>query len=92
MAVMATRRKTRPVWEELRPEPDPVHGLLGLRNEIDTGHHRAEIIEGQLVVSPIPVFWHEKVCRWLERSFDGVCVANDWFDFTLDTSPLPLPE
>ena len=79
MAVMATRRKTEPVWEELPPEPDPVQDLLDLRNEIDTGHHRAEVIEGQLVVSPIPVFWHEKVCRWLERSFDGVCETNDWF-------------
>jgi Uma2 family endonuclease len=79
MAVMAARRKTQPVWEELPPEPDPVQDLLDLRNEIDTGHHRAEIIEGQIVVSPTPVFWHEKVCRWLETSFDGVCEANDWF-------------
>jgi Uma2 family endonuclease len=79
MAVMAARRKRQPVWEELPPELDPVQDLLDLRDQIDTGHHRAEVIEGQLVVSPMPVFWHEKVCRWLEHSFDGVCEPNDWF-------------
>jgi len=79
MGVMAARRKRKPAWEEVPREPAPVQGLLDLRNQIDTGHRRAEIIEGQLVVSPMPVIWHERVCRWLEHAFDGVCEANDWF-------------
>ena len=79
MAVMAARRKRQPVWEELPPEPDPVQDLLDLRDRIDTGHHRAEIIEGRLVVSPMPVFWHEKVCQWLSLSFLEACTAHDWF-------------
>jgi Uma2 family endonuclease len=76
---MAVRRKRKAAWEEVQGEPVPVQGLLDLRNEIDTGHRRAEITEGQLVVSPLPVFWHEQACRWLEQSFGGVCEASDWF-------------
>jgi Uma2 family endonuclease len=89
MAVMATQRKRQPVWEELPPEPDPVQDLLDLRDEIDTGHHRAEIIEGQLVVSPIPVFWHEKVCQWLLLSFLEACTAHDWFADSAGEIKLP---
>ena len=89
MAVMETRRKAQPVWEELPPEPDPVQDLLDLRDRIDTGHHRAEIIGGQLVVSPMPVFWHERVCQWLVRSLDGVCEPNDWFADTAGEIQLP---
>jgi Uma2 family endonuclease len=80
MGVMAAaRRKRKPAWQEVPCEPVPVHSLYDLRDQIDTGHHRAEIIDGELVVSPIPVIWHERVCRWLERSFDGACEASDWF-------------
>jgi Uma2 family endonuclease len=79
MAVMAARRKRNPAWDEVPPEPVPIQDLLDLRDRVDTGHCRAEVIEGQLIVSPIPVIWHERVCRWLERSLDGVCEANDWF-------------
>jgi Uma2 family endonuclease len=85
MAVMATRRKRHPVEEELPAreelpaEVDPVHELRDLHDRIDTDHRRAEVIEGLLIVSPLPVIWHEMVCRRLERSFDEVCEANDWF-------------
>lgn len=79
MSVMAVRRKRKPAWEEAPREPIPVQSLLDLRDQIDTGHRRAELIEGQLIVSPMPVIWHEQVCRWLERSFDGACEASDWF-------------
>src|SRR5487761_486471 len=79
MGVMAARRKRKPAWEEVQPELVPLQGLHDLRDQIDTGHRRAEIIEGQLVVSPIPVIWHERICRWLVRSFQDVCEANDWF-------------
>ncbi|HEY1821741.1 MAG TPA: Uma2 family endonuclease [Trebonia sp.] len=79
MAVMAVRRKRKPAWEEVPPEPVPVQDLLDLRERVDTGHRRAEVIEGQLIVSPMPVIWHERVCRWLEHSFDGGCEASDWF-------------
>ncbi|MGH3207089.1 MAG: Uma2 family endonuclease [Trebonia sp.] len=86
---MATRRKRKPAWEEVPREPAPVQGLLDLRNQIDTGHRRAEIIEGQLIVSPMPVIWHERACRWLEHSFDEVCAAHDWFPDRASEIDLP---
>lgn len=82
MAVMAPERRARRIaWEELPADqdPDPVEDLLGLHEQLRTGHRRAEVVEGQLVVSPLPVIWHERVCRWLERSFDEACDAHDWF-------------
>jgi hypothetical protein len=34
------------------------------------------------MVAPMPVIWHERVCRWLVRSFDEICDASDWFPDT----------
>ena len=79
MGVMAVRRTRRAAWEEVPEESVPVQGLLDLRDQIDTGHRRAEVIEGRLIVSPMPVIWHERACRWLQHSFGGACEANDWF-------------
>jgi Uma2 family endonuclease len=92
MAVMPARRKRKPAWEQVPPEPVPIQGLRDLREQIDTGHRRAEIIDGELIVSPMPVFWHERVCRWLESSFDGVCEANDWFPDRAGEIDLPPTE
>ena len=89
MGVMAARRKRKPAWEELPRVPEPFAGLRDLRERIDTGHCRAEIINGALIVSPVPVFWHERVSRWLVRSFDGVCDANDWFGDSAGEIELP---
>lgn len=79
MGVMAARRKRRPAWEEVQPEVVPIQDLHDLRDRIDTGHRPAEIIEGQLVVSPIPVIWHEEVCQWLLLSFLEACTTGDRF-------------
>lgn len=77
---MAPERRTRQiVWEDVAPDPDPIQELLDLRKQLDTGRCRSEVIEGHLVVSPMPVIWHERVCRWLERALDETCEANDWF-------------
>jgi Uma2 family endonuclease len=89
MAIMAAPRNRNPAWEEVPQESVPVQDLLDLREQIDTGHCRAEIIEGQLVVSPTPVFWHEKVCQWLVLSFLEACTANDWFSDTAGEIELP---
>jgi Uma2 family endonuclease len=89
MGVMAARRKRKPAWEEVPPEPVPIRGLRDLRDRIDTGHHRAEVIDGELVVSPMPVFWHEKVCQWLLLSFVEACAASDWFGDTAGEIELP---
>jgi Uma2 family endonuclease len=89
MALMAARRKRGSGWDEVEPEPVPVQGLLDLRDRIDTGHRRAEVIEGQLIVSPMPVIWHEKVCHWLVLTFLEACTANDWFPDTAGEIQLP---
>jgi Uma2 family endonuclease len=89
MGVMAAERKQHPAWEELPRVPEPLGDLRDLRDRIDTGHHKAEIINGELIVSPMAVFWHERVCRWLVRSLDGVCDANGWFGDSAGEIELP---
>ena len=89
MGVMAAERKRKPAWEELPRVPEPFEDLRHLRERIDTGHHRAEIIDGALIVSPMPVFWHQRVCRWLLLSFLEACDANDWFGDSAREIELP---
>ena len=89
MVVMAARPKHDPLWEDVPPEPAPIKELRDLRERIDTGHNRAEIINGELIVSPIPVFWHEEVCHWLVISFLEACTTNDWFPDTAGEIDLP---
>lgn len=90
MAVMAPARRSRDLaWEDDPPDLDPVQDLLDFHEQLDTGRHRAEVIEGQLVVSPIPVIWHEKACQWLLLSFLEVCKAHDWFADTMGEICLP---
>ena len=89
MGVMAAERKRNPRWEEVPPEPIPFEDVLDMRNRIDTGKRRAEIIGGVLIVSPMPVFWHEKACHWLLLSFLEACTANDWFPDTKGEIKLP---
>lgn len=87
MGVMAAERK--PAREDVPQAPVPTKSLRNVRNQIDTGKSRAEIIGGELIVSPIPVIWHERVCRWLVRSFDEACDARDWFGDTAGEIELP---
>lgn len=89
MEVMAAEPKRHPAWEELPRVPEPFGSLRDLRDRIDTGHHRAEIINGALIVSPVPVFWHERVCQWLLLSFLEACTANGWFGDSAGEIELP---
>jgi Uma2 family endonuclease len=59
--------------------PRAIKDMLDLRGRVETGKRRAEIIEGRLVVSPMPVIWHERACKWLERSLMQVCDEKGWF-------------
>lgn len=92
MAVMAISRKPELAREETPPEPVANQDLFDLREQLDTGHRRAEILDGRLIVSPLPVIWHERVCRWLERSFEEACEANDWFPDRAGEITLPATE
>jgi Uma2 family endonuclease len=66
-------------WPDGPPESAAITSLLELRDRIDTGKRRAEIIEGRLVVSPTPVIWHEQVCAWLDRRLMLLCDEKGWF-------------
>jgi len=77
MAVMHVPGRQPTNWSDVPPE-SPIKDLLDLRNRLDTGHRRAEIIEGRLVVSPVPVIWHQRVCIWLDRRLQDVSDGNGW--------------
>jgi Uma2 family endonuclease len=86
MAVMdVPRTKHRNAGGEPRPSAqaaavdDPLAELEALFWKLDLGpRHRVELLEGRIVVSPKPVFWHELVVTWLMRQFDPVCQENGW--------------
>lgn len=78
MAVMhaSRRRKIRQVGAE--PEPGAINSLRELRDTISVGGRKAEIIEGRLIVSPVPVLWHQVACRWLDLQLSVVCEPKGW--------------
>lgn len=90
MVVMAAPRKRTPLreWEEAPPEV-PIQELLRIRDELDTGKCRSEVIGGAVVVSPMPVLWHEEACQWLLLNFLGTCTPNQWFADTAGEILLP---
>jgi Uma2 family endonuclease len=79
MAIMHVPAAQSPGWPKGPPEPVVIQDLLDLRNRIDTGRRRAEIIEGRLVVSPMPVIWHERVCDWLHNQVRDASRERGWF-------------
>jgi Uma2 family endonuclease len=86
MVVMdVPRTKHRSADHEPRPGAqvadidDPQAELEELFWKLDLGpRRRVELLEGQIVVSPKPVFWHERVVTWLIRQFMSVCDASGW--------------
>ena len=80
MAIVDVPR-TRPsgAYDVPREPGGAIKNLRELRDRIDVGRHRAEIIEGRLVVSPVPVVWHEMACVWLDDQLRDFCRAKGWF-------------
>jgi Uma2 family endonuclease len=80
MAIMEVPR-TRPTGVQDVPQESggAIKNLRELRDRVDVGRHRAEIIEGQLIVSAMPVIWHEKACIWLDDQLRDFCRAKGWF-------------
>lgn len=89
MGVMAAPRKGA-FSEEIPPEPIPFQELLDLYDRLDTGKCKAEVLEGDVIVSPMPVYWHEEVCQWLLLSFLPAFPDNDWGGDTAGEVKLPL--
>jgi Uma2 family endonuclease len=58
---------------------DPIDELLALRESLDFGKCKDEILEGRLIVSPLPVLWHERACQWLYEELRETARAKGWF-------------
>lgn len=79
MSLMQVSRKRR--IRHLQPPVDPraVDDLLRFRERFGTdSHHRDEILDGELVVSPVPSRWHERACQRLFLSVNDFCEAKGW--------------
>lgn len=79
MAVMHASRKRR--IQHLHPLVDPgvVDELLRLRERYGEDDSRNdEILDGELVVSPLPARWHEKACQRLFLLLNDLCEAQGW--------------
>ena len=59
--------------------PSAVDDLLRFRERFGTdSHHKDEILDGELVVSPLPSRWHERVCQRLFLSLNEFCEERGW--------------
>lgn len=79
MSLMHVPRKRH--VRHLHPPVDPgaIDDLLRFRERFGTdSHHRDEILNGELVVSPLPSRWHERVCQRLFLSLNEYCEAQGW--------------
>ena len=81
MALMHAPRTETGTRQDSRAGPgtDPIAELVRLQDTLDLGRHRVELLEGRLIVSPAPVFLHDRAVMWLHRQFLEVCDANGWF-------------
>lgn len=79
MSLMHASRKRR--IRRLHPPVDPgaVDDLLRFREQFGSdSHHRDEILDGELVVSPVPSRWHERACQRLFLGLIDFCEARGW--------------
>jgi Uma2 family endonuclease len=75
------RRAGRDPWSAAQAADvdDPQAEIEELFWRLDLGpRRRVELLEGQIVVSPKPVFWHERVVTWMILQFVSACDANGW--------------
>jgi Uma2 family endonuclease len=79
MAVMHVPNDQLSGWPYYPQEPGAIESLRDLRERVKTGKQHAEIIEGRLIVTPVPVVWHERACNWLFRGLMDACDEKGWF-------------
>jgi Uma2 family endonuclease len=90
MAIMHAPREPRIRTIDPPVDPRAVDDLLRYRERYDENDaHRDEILDGELVVSPLPVHWHDRACRWLERSLADLCDRNGWYASAASEIELP---
>jgi Uma2 family endonuclease len=78
MAVMHVPHDQPADWPDV-PHEHAFRSLREFRDRIGQDKRRMEIIEGRLIVSPVPVIWHERVCNWLNDQIRAVCHEKGWF-------------
>jgi len=72
-------------------EPGTIEDLLRFRERLDSDHHhRDEILEGVLVVSPLPTRWHQRTAKWLVRGLQDLCEEKGWE--VADPAEVELPQ
>ena len=60
-------------------DEDPLAVLEEFFWKLDRGPgQRVELLEGRIVVSPPPVYWHSEVALWLYEQFRDAAKANGW--------------
>jgi Uma2 family endonuclease len=59
----------------------PITHLLELRERIEgeVGRCKVEVLDGRIIVSPMPVLWHARVCQWLYEALRDISRQNGWF-------------
>jgi Uma2 family endonuclease len=77
MAVMHVPDRQPASWPQPQ-ERTAIEDLRDLRERVEAGKRRVELIEGRLIVSPTPVLWHEMACIWLDDQFRDACRAKGW--------------
>jgi Uma2 family endonuclease len=79
MEVPRTRSGDRRFSRSVPPlEPGTVDDLLRFRERFGDDYRHDEIIEGLLIVSPLPTRWHQLASKWLLRGLQDLCDEKGW--------------
>lgn len=89
---MATATVPRTGRTMAEPPPPREPTLWELHDSLDVPGHRAEILGGRIIVSPVPSIRHGQIVTWLIVALNEVCVANGWNRLPQTTLDLPATE
>lgn len=79
MDVPRTRSDGRRFSRSVPPlESGTVDDLLQFRERFGDDYRHDEIIEGLLIVSPLPTRWHQLASKWLLRGLQDLCDEKGW--------------
>lgn len=60
-----------------------------LYDSLELPGHRVELLEGRIVVSPVPVILHDLIVTWLSDALREVCAERAWDRLTRGAVELP---
>jgi Uma2 family endonuclease len=79
MAVMHVPAESGTARPEGLPPGTSTEDLWNQRDQMDLGHRQAEVLDGRIIVSPVPRVWHQRACKWLERQLQEIEDTRNWF-------------